>query len=90
MPRLENWSITTNYGCEFIAPTLKSSRVRGIIYGDTKNRFEDGTDIITSKIISCDLDDGRVKTQNTTYQLGEPDPKYIKFLTERLNNYVGN
>ena len=49
-------------------------RVGAVIYGkifeDSKGRFTDGQDIVTSRIVSIDND--TVQTVNTLYKLGTP------------------
>ena len=43
--------------------------VIGIIYNDTKKRFEDGTKINTSKVLKADFEKGIIKTRNSVYSL---------------------
>jgi hypothetical protein len=56
MPRLENWYII---GRSLI----------GQVYND--ERFADGTEIQTSRIIKLDSEAGIAQTRNTTYELGK-------------------
>lgn len=42
----------------------------GFIFNDTKNRFENGMSIHTSKVEQIDFVNGIVKTKNSTYNLG--------------------
>lgn len=41
----------------------------GKIYNDTKNRFEDGTEIQTSAVQQADFAEGVIFTRNSVYHL---------------------
>lgn len=55
--RLENW-------------VRVGEVIYGTVYEDSKGRFQDGDDIVTSRLVS--VDDNIVKTMNSTYKLGAP------------------
>ena len=44
--------------------------VRGDLYGDPNQRFPEGTFIRTSKVVDIDLENMKVETLNTIYDLG--------------------
>lgn len=56
MPKLENWK-------------LKNGRLLGLIYND--NRFENGTCVITSPVVSINQNKLQAQTENTVYLLGK-------------------
>ena len=57
---LDTWAIM-NKGSAMI--------VRGIIYNDEAKRFPDGSQIISSRVVSVDTFNMKVETRNTTYNL---------------------
>jgi hypothetical protein len=65
MPRLENWEIVNDYyrGCY---------RLQGIIYDD--DRFPDGTNVSTSRLMNVDFENEKAQTRNTNYILGKRKP----------------
>ena len=77
--RLEEWSFVSTDPC--VAPELQNPRIRGVVYCHPKNRFTDGTRIVTGDII--DFEGKIFRTKNTTYQLGEPEQAYREWLKER-------
>lgn len=48
--------------------SLLGDRIRGVIYGDERGRFNDGEYIITSRIIET-LPDNVYRTLNSTYKV---------------------
>lgn len=56
--RIENWS------------ELCGS-VWGNLYDDPNKRFQDGTDIRTSRIVYLDYENNKLETLNTIYDLGK-------------------
>lgn len=76
MVKLECWSMSRN---PFHAPELGTERLQGKVYGHPK--YEDGVSILTAFIKSVD---GKVVTTSSgrIYLLGEPDPKYVKWMKE--------
>ena len=57
---LKDWTITKRYGeVVFI----------GKIYNDIKRRFDDGDEIITSRVLKVDFVNGVVETRNSVYHL---------------------
>ena len=81
MPRLENWYVG-NYWDGYQAPELIENQLSGEIYGDEKNRFEDGVRIRTSRLIELDIKNKIAQTLNTKYTLGKPSEDYLKWLKE--------
>lgn len=50
-----------------------SSRLIGRLYGDTKGRFQDGTEVKTSTVTAGIAQKGQViETRNSRYMLGNP------------------
>ena len=73
--RIENWS-TGRENNPFLAPEQQGICLCGQVYGHPTK--EDGSRVKTSSIQSID---GRmVGTLNTIYELGEPDPEFIKWM----------
>ena len=81
MPRLENWSVG-NLWDGYQVPGLLENQLRGIVYDDEKNRFEDGERITTSLLKELNVKDKYAQTLNTKYILGEPSEDYLKWLEE--------
>ena len=65
---LKNW---------YILSLGKSIVVCGDVYNDLKKRFDDGTFIHTSKVISIDFELGIVRTLNSIYKLKELTPAVL-------------
>jgi hypothetical protein len=59
---LRNWLITNMYG---------DHRISGDIYGDTRGKFKDGDNVVTSPLKSIDFDARVAKTKNSIYALGD-------------------
>lgn len=78
--RLENWYIVWANDEDYLAPELRHKRVQGQVYGH--ENFKDGTFIITSALMEINLGEMYVKTMNSCYDLGTPDPEYIKAINE--------
>lgn len=76
--KLENWSLTEDQD-PFAAPEVRTKRLNGLVYGH--HDFEDGHKITTSRIESVQ---GRVveTLSGSTYELGDPDPDYLKWCQE--------
>jgi len=81
MPRLENWSVGSIWN-GFQAPELEEKQLRGAVYEDEFNRFEDGMRIQTSLLVELNLKDGYAQTLNTKYILGNPSEDYLKWLED--------
>ncbi len=62
-PRLENWFVGHN------------DQIFGEVYDDP--RFEDGTAIITTRVVTLDLESGVARTKNSNYILGTPGAPII-------------
>lgn len=82
MPRLENWSVGSSEFNPYQAPECQSKVLRGQIYDDEKNRWDDGTTIRTSRLVELDIKNKYAQTLNTKYILGEPSEDYLKCLQE--------
>lgn len=74
--RIEYWAVVSNSD-EYTAPEQRRHFITGSIYGNP--RFPDGHDIRTSYIIAMDA--LFAYTRNSTYELGEPDPQFVEYLT---------
>jgi hypothetical protein len=75
--RIENWSVGHFYRDNgYRPPESNPTVIRGAVYGHP--RHPDGRHVKTSAIVEAV---GRtVTTENgSTYQLGEPDPKYVEW-----------
>jgi hypothetical protein len=77
---IENWSILWSKGEDYLAPELRHKQAQGTVYGH--DHFKDGTHVITSALMEINLDEKYIKTMNSCYELGEPDPDYIESLRE--------
>lgn len=60
IPELRDW---------YVRPMYKGFIIVGKIYGDFKKRFEDGTEVCTSKVLQADFEKGLVITCNSVYCL---------------------
>ncbi|MDC9593540.1 hypothetical protein [Xenorhabdus sp. IM139775] len=51
-----------------------TARAYGRVFNDSRKRFEDGVEIITSLVINVETykADGYIKTQNSIYKIREP------------------
>lgn len=76
---LRNWSVGSHPHTDpFIPPEHRGVYLHGEVYGHPYH--EDGKEVTTSRILSAD---GKVITcRSRQYILGEPDPKYLKFLSD--------
>lgn len=73
---LEEWFCTVSTNDIHIPPEINLIVLVGVVYNHPK--YEDGTPIKTSVIKESN---GKyVKTINTTYYLGNPDPNYLDWL----------
>ena len=75
MPRLENWSLVIKTVNPYQAPELGVQCLHGFVYGYP--RFEDGTEITTSRIERIE-EEIVVTKSGTRYALGDVDPDYEK------------
>lgn len=83
MPRLENWSVISTSNNPYRAPELLQRQLGGNIHNDEKNRFANGTYIVTSDIKELDLKNMIAKTRNTIYELGRMSLSYQEWLKEK-------
>ena len=75
MPRLENWSLQSEWSDELVTPTRLACWLRGQVFDD--ERFRDGDLVRTSQVKSIDTERRTAVTRNTTYELGDIDPEYV-------------
>jgi hypothetical protein len=75
MAVLKNWSITVDPEDKFKAPEDTALVLQGKIYDDSREKFPNGSDIITSPIKSItEVDTHKeVSTRNTTYLIYPED-----------------
>lgn len=57
-PKLENWRL------------VGGDQIVGQVFGHPK--FEDGTEVWTSRVACLDLESGKAITKNSEYELGMP------------------
>ena len=81
MPRLENWSVGSLWD-GYQVPGLLEQQLRGTVYDDEFDRFENGTKIQTSLLTDLNIKNNYAQTLNTKYILGEPSEDYLKWLEE--------
>lgn len=76
--RIENWSTGICDRNPFLSPELSGLHLRGQVYGHASK--EDGSWVKTSRIqsVQCRI----IETLNTTYELGEPDPEFVKWMQD--------
>ena len=77
--RLENWSVVEISPSPYAAPEMSRMALKGDVYNHPTR--EDSSEVRTSNIV--DIGGNKVRTQNTIYVLGKPDPNYIKFCKEK-------
>lgn len=82
MPILENWSIIRDNNDPYLAPELRTIRLNGEIFDDEKMRFENGTNVSTSKLNEINIKEGYARTSNTTYILGKVSEEFQKFMDD--------
>ena len=91
MPRIEEWSIGSNFISLYQAPEAQNKYLHGRIYDDELDRFEDGSPIRTSSIQEFNLEESYAMTRNTMYMLGKPSVEYLEWLEEqgkKLEDYI--
>ena len=71
---LENWSLANPDA--YTAPEIQVGV--GVVTGHTK--FSDGAKIKTGLVAKLDLEHKTLETHNTVYNLGLPDPDWIRWL----------
>lgn len=59
------WSLDSEH------PSVFPERAMGHIFNDSEKRFDDGTEIITSRVLNFDTisKDGFIETRNTVYNI---------------------
>jgi hypothetical protein len=70
--KINNWSVVFD-SSPYSAPELSVRRLQGFKEGSTKA-------VTTSEI--QDADGNLVRTRNSIYVLGQPDPEYLSWLSE--------
>ena len=79
--RLENWELRFYAeGDEWSPPETRRLSLAGEVYGHPN--WEDGHFITTSPIMR-DAGPGLIKTINSVYELGNPNPEYIEHCKEK-------
>ena len=58
---LKDWSIVKRYGNDVV--------IIGKVYNDIKGRFNDGEEIVTSRVLQADFVNGVIETRNSVYHL---------------------
>lgn len=90
MPRLENWA-PNQMIMHMGSGRMAINGLVGKVFNDEKKRFEDGTVITTSLVMSINQDQTEARTMNTVYQLGAPAPEWVAFCREHeidLGGYI--
>jgi hypothetical protein len=86
--RIENWSII-GYGLDpYKAPEQAVIVLAGLVYGHPN--FKEGHEVATSPLTMISVRNKVAVTVNTTYELGEPSPEFIAWLSEnglRIEQY---
>jgi hypothetical protein len=77
--RIEEWSTNTYGKDSYMAPELCFICLHGTIYNHPTK--PDGSRVRTSRIIKAD--GNIINTENTEYELGKPDPEFIKWLNSQ-------
>jgi len=80
MPRLENWSVLAPTD-PYTPPENCGSMLHGEVYGHPNKNLLDGDYIRTNIIIHVEGRNATTKS-GTVYELGEPDPGYLKWCEE--------
>lgn len=83
MPRLDNWGMVNMNTDPYKPPEDGVYIIKGNVTGSPK--FTDGACIGTSTIIKLDIKKGEAITKNSVYELGVPNPEWIKWLKD---NYL--
>lgn len=94
IPRLENWSVVMCDSDPYRAPEQRVACLAGTVSGhpgrEYKEDLEDGKPVRTSRIVMLDPVLRIAATQNTEYELGEPSPTWLKWLSDnghKLEDY---
>jgi len=82
MPLIEDWAVITR-GDPYSAPELRYAAVVGKVYGHPDFKFEDGDPIKTSRIKEFNGKELWVKTENTRYDLGNPNKMFVEYLKDK-------
>lgn len=80
-PKIERWSVRVDDSNPYKAPEHRPLVLCGEVYG--RDDFNDGDPVTTSRVLSLDVKGKVARTRNTTYAIGEPDPKWVAWLSER-------
>lgn len=77
MPKLDKWLVVPHLDdrTPFTSPESVRPCLHGIVTDHPNHK--DGTSITTS-VIQERLPDGRIRTENTIYELGDVEPQYEK------------
>lgn len=75
---IEGWKLIHNFEDKIV--------ITGFVYNDTKNRFAQGMEIVTSDVLDLNLVYNVAITKNSVYKLGETfRVREEKILQERKN-----
>jgi hypothetical protein len=73
--RIEEWSVVRGGDAE-TAPEARPRYLHGKVYGHPIKK--DGTNIVSSEVVTLSVEEKTCLTKNTIYRLGTPDPEYAK------------
>ena len=80
--KLEKWSIKLDTDSDYYrAPETRAKYLSGLTEGHP--RKEDGSEVLTSRLLDLNLETGFAETRNTVYQLGSPNPEWVEFLKQQ-------
>ena len=86
--RIENWSVVSFCHHPYSAPETCQLSLHGCVFGHP--RFEDGTPITTSPIISVDGAGHILTRSGSDYFLGKVDPLYERAFPEAQNRLLNS
>ena len=75
--RIEQWGFSLK-AKPYEAPELAKTVLVGYVYGNLK--FPDGTFVTTSRVREIDLQNMKIKTSNSEYELGEMAPSFKDYM----------
>jgi hypothetical protein len=78
---IENWAVVQKAVALSYEELQPGKRLIGKVAGHTA--LPNAEFIYTSPIVSVDINEGRVETRNTVYQLGKPSDAYRSWECER-------
>ena len=78
--KLDNWALRISRYDPFKAPEMQTCVLVGEAYQHPDPWILDGEFIYTSTVQK--IEEGIAYTRNSEYELGEPDPDYVKWCEE--------